>query len=178
MKLFDFKKYKIIQNKIGDLTADYTHYFTEGQWSSYELLLYILSITGKAKVILTSYSISDITIRTIKKAIEADYISSIDLLLNYSVKRNKVDLLYFSSNVINKIALNNNHSKIMIIENDNYKIIVNQSANATVNYSDESGIVCTKHDIYHVYKENIEKLFNEKTIIKKNEFIRRTACRH
>lgn len=171
-KLFDFKHYDIIKSEIGPLQHSINkHFFTQGRWSSHELLLYLLSFSGKANVTIASFSISEITIRSFLNAIEKGYISSLDILLNSSVKRNKTDLLLFAKNVVNKIALANTHMKLTLIENDTWKIIVNQSANSTVNSAWESGVICTEKKVFDLYKEEINRALNNSIILTADDII-------
>jgi len=80
--LFKFKHYDIIHKEIGDIKQEkYYHFFTEGRWSMHETLLYLLSYTGKANVIVTSFSLSEITIRAFVKAMQQGFISDFQLLL-------------------------------------------------------------------------------------------------
>lgn len=166
MKLFDSPKHEILRQQIGAFEEKgHLHFFTKKLWSSYDLLLYLLSLTGKADVILTSFSISDITIRSIKKAIDTGYINSIDLILNTSIRKNKLELLFFAGNVVNRICLANSHSKIILIENDDWKISVNQSANASVNNNEEAGVICNEIEVFEFYKKNIDRIFATNLII-------------
>jgi hypothetical protein len=171
MKKLDFPNYEILRQQIGTFEGKgHLHFFTKRLWSSYDLLLYLLTITGTAKVTLSSFSISDITIRTIHNAIEAGYISSIDLILHNSVKKNKLELLFFAGNVVDRICLANSHSKIMLIENEDWKISVNQSANASVNYAEESGVICNEPEVFEFYRKNIDRIFADNIIVTANDF--------
>jgi hypothetical protein len=171
MKIFDFKHFKIIKNEIGDIKPNqYYHFFTQARWSSHELLLYLLSCSGKSDVVITSFSISDEIIRTLINATENDYINDLQLILNTSVKRNKTSLLLFANKALSYIALANNHMKLTLIENDKFKIVVNQSANLTINPAFESGMICTVPEVYNLYKNEIYRITNNSLILSNDDF--------
>jgi hypothetical protein len=172
-KLFSFPHYKIIASEIGNIEPErHYHFFTWGRWSMHDLLLYLLSFSGPAKVTITSFSLSDITIRLFANATIAGYIKQIDLLLNTAVKRNKTDLLLFAGNVVNKIGLANTHMKIIIIQSDKLSIAVNQSANSTINPAYEAGVICTYANIVNnVYVPAINSAFEKSMILHKHGII-------
>jgi len=170
MNIFDFKHFDIIQNEIGDIKPNrYYHFFTQARWSSHEMLLYLLHSVGKSEVTITSFSISDVIIRTLINASENDYISNLKLILNTSVKRNKTSLLLFANKALSYIALANNHMKLTLIENDDFKIVVNQSANLTPNPAFESGVICSMPEVFNIYKEEIIRVTNNSLILNKDE---------
>ncbi|OQX93048.1 MAG: hypothetical protein B6I17_04555 [Tenericutes bacterium 4572_104] len=172
--MFDFKKYDIIASEIAEIVPDqYYHFFTEGRWSFHELLLYLLSFSGPAKVSITSFSISEVTLRTFLSAIELGHITNLELILNTSVTRNKTALLFFANNIVKKIGLSRNHMKLILIENDKFKIVVNQSANATPNNSEETGVICTHKKIYEIYNRKFNQLLDN-SIIFENDIITRS----
>jgi hypothetical protein len=172
MNIFDFKHFDILKKEIGEINpGNYYHFFTQGRWSMHDLLLYLLFYSGNADVLITSFSISDEIIRTFINAADEGYINSLKLILNTSVKRNKTSLLLFANNVVKFIALAKSHMKLILIENENFKIIVNQSANSTINPSCESGVICTIPDIYDIYKNETDRLLANSVILQKNEFI-------
>jgi len=172
MKIFDFKHFDIIKNELGSIEPGcYYHFFTQARWSSHELLLYLLSCSGKADVIITSFSISDEIIRTLINASENDFISDLQLVLNTEVKRNKTSLLMFANKAVSYIALANNHMKLTLIENDKIKIVVNQSANLTKNPAFEAGVICTFPEVFNLYKNEIQRITSNSLILNKNDFI-------
>lgn len=158
--LFNFKHYPIIAAELGTLKPGLAHvpFFTEGRWSLHETLLYLLSVSGAAKVSLTSFSLSEITIVAFANAMRENYITEFDLYLHSAVKRNKLSLLFFAGNVATSVRLLDLHEKLILIENEHWKIAVNQSANSTLNTAWEAGVVSTCPIIFEKYKQHIEKL--------------------
>ncbi len=164
---FNFPHYKVIAQAVGDLKpGNHYHFFTWGRWSMHEMLLYLLSFAGQSKVVVTSFSLSEFTIRAFAIATQAGYINRLNLLLNTAVKRNKTDLMFFANNVVNRIGLAHVHMKITLIEGENLSVVVNQSANSTLNPAFESGVICTDRQVIEqVYKPALELAFDKSMII-------------
>jgi len=164
--LFKFRKYDLLKSEIGNISDfQYKHFFTHGRWSMHELLLYLLSQTGRAKVSLSSFSVSDLTIQTFVKARKECFITDFEFILNSAIKRNKLSLLLFAQNMQTKISLLHNHTKLILIENENYSIVVNQSANATINPAHECGVIFTSRADFDIYKQEFEYLFSKAIIL-------------
>ncbi len=173
-KLFRFKHFDVIHKDLGVLIPGIPHlpFFTHGRWSMHEMLLYLLSVSGPANVTISSFSLSDLTIQAFSRAIKKGYILKLDLLLNTAVKRNKLNLLMFADNVVNRIGLAHTHMKVTLIENDSWKIALNQSANSTINPAWEAGVISTDLKIFDIYDNYIKKAFSETmpiwNLLKKN----------
>jgi hypothetical protein len=166
-KLFQFKHFEIIKKEIGVLQSNCEHlpFFTHGRWSMHETLLYLLSETGPATVSISSFSLSDITVQVFARAIQEKYITRLDLLLNNAVKRNKLDILLFAKNVVNRIGMAHTHMKLMLIENSSWKVVVNQSANSTINPAWETGVISTSELVFEKYRTYLDKAFGESVTI-------------
>ena len=148
---------KDLKKDIGEIQPDTIKpYWSEGRWSMHELLFYLLTITGPAKVYLSTFSISEITVRAFALAIEDKSITELHCLFDYTIKKNKLNLLYFAGNVTSKIKLAPNHSKVILIENDDWTLSVVGSANMTPNPRNEAGAIFTQKDIFDKYKHHIE----------------------
>ncbi len=143
---------KDLKKDVGDIHQDTVKAFwSDGKWAMYELLTYLLSVTGPAKVYLSTFSISEASIRAFNTGIEAKMITELHCLFDYTIKKNKVQLLYFANNIANNIKLAPNHSKVILIENDNWKLAVVGSANMTPNPRKEAGVIITVHSLYDEY---------------------------
>lgn len=160
MDSFFYTNKKNLKEEIGKIVQNRTyHFFSEGLWSMHELLLYLLSYTGPAKVLITTFSISEVAIRSFLSAIDNGLITEINLLVDYSTKKNKLDLVSFASNVVNQIKVANNHSKLILIENSEWSIVVNGSANMSPNLRYEAGVICSINTIYNQYKLKLMDAF-------------------
>lgn len=160
MNHFIYSNQKNIEQEIGKIEQNRSyHFFSEGKWSMHELLLYLLFFTGPAKVWITTFSISEVAIRSFLGSIDKKLITELNLLIDFSTRKNKLDLTFFANNVVNQVKLANNHSKIILIENDDWKVVVNGSANMSPNMRYEAGVISTIEDIYSKYKVKILQVF-------------------
>ena len=161
--IFNFAHYPTIKQHIGNIEPGMLHipFFTHGKWSSHELILYMLSISGKAKLITTTFSLSETTVIYFANAVKAGYISSFDLLINTSAKNMKLSQLLFAQNIADSIHLLNVHMKITLIENEHWKIVINQSANTTINPAWEAGVISTCPNLFEMYKNHINTAFEK-----------------
>lgn len=147
-----------LRQDIGDIQTDQVKpFFSEGLWSMHDLMIYLLEITGPAKVWLSTFSISEAAIRAILSAVEKKMITEMHCLFDHTIKKNKLSLLYFAWNVIGDITLTDNHSKVMLIENDRWKIAVIGSANMTPNPRKEAGVIFSIQATFDQFKFHLER---------------------
>jgi len=154
-------KTELFNNEIGELLPESTHHFLSNKWSLHQLFSWILSQIGPSKVYLSTYSISEVAIRTFMYEVDKGNILELNCLFDYSIKKNKLHLLMFANNITSEIRLINNHSKIILFENDNMNLVVNTSANFNTNLRIEAGVISTKKAIYEQYLEVFLKFYNE-----------------
>ncbi len=149
---------KLLEKDIGIIKQDQIKpYWSDGRWSMHDLLMFLLKLTGGAKVYLSTFSISEAAIRSFNHAIKTGLITELNCLFDYTVKRHKLQLLYFASNVANDIRLAPNHSKLILIENKDWTISVVGSANMTPNPRKEAGVILTDRNTFLHYKKHLIK---------------------
>ena len=135
-----------------ELKKDLTFPFASaGDFSMHELVEFILQKTGPATVRVSSYSISEIAIRSFYNLMENGIIYHLECLFDLSVKRHKLGLLFFVNNLASIIALSKNHAKFILVENAEWKLVVVGTANLQVNDKNEVGIISTAPDMYQFY---------------------------
>ncbi len=153
---------KDLKKDIGDVVPDAVKAFwSEGKWSTHELMQHLLSITGPAKVTLSTFSISEAAIRAFSLGMNSGMITELNCLFDYTVKKNKTQLLFFAKNVTSIIKLAPNHSKIMLLENENWKLVVVGSANMTPNPRKEAGVIITVPSLYDQYYSHLNKAIED-----------------
>lgn len=152
-------------------------YYSEIEFSMHELLDAILQMTGPASVWISSFSISEVAIRTFHRLSEDRVITDLHCIFDQSVKRHRLGLLFFALNVSGKVSLAKNHAKIILIENENWKLTVLSSANFNVNDKIEAGIITGCLDMFSFYKEKLESTFYNNIIIYRDDFEPRSIKR-
>ena len=161
MNLFKFKHYKVIREQIGDISGcSLIHFCTFKQWHSYELLLYLLSIAGPSEIVITTFGLSEEGIRALMQAHRHGYINRLTVIINSVARKYKNKLLHFLENIDAEIYMENVHLKLFLIENKNWHIIVNHSANFSRNPAIESGIIFNDKDTYSLYFQYFQKIKN------------------
>jgi len=160
LTLFKFKHFDKIKEHINVPDTNIIHFFNNRKWHSYELLLYLLFISGPGNVIVTTFGLSEEAIRALNKAKQAGYIKKLTLILNKSSKQFKKPLLYFLKNIADETYFTLIHAKIFLISNNDFKITVNQSANFSTNPTIESGIVTNNNEVFDLYFKNIQMIIN------------------
>lgn len=144
----------IVQNQIKP-------FFSEGRWSMHDLLLYLLEITGPVEIWLSTFSISEAAIRAIFTAGENGLIRQVHCLFDHTIQKNKLSLLFFANNVVTDIAISANHSKLLLLENETWKIVVVGSANMTPNPRKEAGVIFTTPEAYFHFKDHLVRSIQE-----------------
>jgi hypothetical protein len=146
-------------------------FVSEGTFSMHELLEFLLQKTGPASVRIMSFSITEVAIRTFSNLMDNGDIKTLECIFDLSVKRHRLGLLYFMNNVVTGVALTKNHSKIILIENNDWKIAVVGSANFNVNDKIEAGTISTRPEFYDFFTEHFTGWFSKGIIMTKDEFI-------
>lgn len=155
-----------LRQDIGTITQDQIKpFFSEGLWSMHDLMMYLLEITGPAKVWISTFSISEAAIRAIHLGIEKGWITEIHCFFDQTIRKHKVGLLFFANNIVNNvigdISIGANHSKLVLIENDHWSISVVGSANMTPNPRKEAGVIFSDKSTLEFYKSHLVKSISE-----------------
>nr|NQU89741.1 hypothetical protein [Bacteroidota bacterium] len=136
----------------------------------HQLLEHLLKITGPAVVNISSFSITEVALRSFHNLMESGQIMQLRCLFDMNVKRHKLGLLYFASNVVSSIGLDKCHAKIILIVNDNWKLVVISSANFNINDKKEAGIISTENHVYHSVLTVYNTWYENSMKISKHEF--------
>lgn len=155
---------KDLRGDIGQIDQNQVKpFFSEGKWSMHDLMLYLLEVTGPARVWLSTFSISEEAIRSFAIALEKGRITRIHCLFDYTIQKNKLGLLFFAYNTVSDITIGANHSKLLLLQNDSWKISVVGSANFTPNPRKEAGVIFSTPQTFDHYLGHLQKAFEEGT---------------
>lgn len=133
------------------------HYSTNGRWSQYELLCYILEQTGPAIVYLTTWKINNDVAGNIAMLKSKGFISDLYLLLEKRIEVTSPQAQDLITTVAEKYKITDIHAKVMVIENESWSIAINGSGNMTVNPRIECGVVSTHREVANFHKKWILK---------------------
>lgn len=152
----------ILAREIGRIEKERSyHFFSDGRWSIHELIEYLLEITGPADVMLSTFSVSEVAVRSLVMLRKGGKITNLKCLFDKDLPRRKLDLMFFASKVIDRISLMKNHSKVITIKNDNWMIAVNTSANLTPNLRIEAGVITTESHMAEMYIQKMSDLIEK-----------------
>ena len=124
------------------LDGQSVHYASLGDWSTHDLLFFLLQQTGPARVYFTTWAISEYAIRQLYLFIENGLILELKGIFDYRNGIRKPAELQFLQKITTDIKAAKCHAKVTIIENDNWGISVVGSANYTRNPRIEAGVLC------------------------------------
>jgi len=130
------------------------HYYSHGNFNLVRLICFLLKQTGPAHVMLTSYSFSRESIEMLQNRVQKQAILSFRVLLDNRVR-------VMSPLPFQMIAASFDyrcisvHAKIALIWNDDWKITIITSQNATDNPKLERGVIFTDSEIFDFDYQNL-----------------------
>jgi len=133
------------------------HYVSLGDWSTHDLLFFLLEQTGPAKVYFTTWAISEYAIRQLYQFIEHGLILELKGIFDYRNGIRKPAELQFLQKITTDIKAAKCHAKVTVIENDNWGICVIGSANYTRNPRIEAGVLCCDKTVSAFHRDWILK---------------------
>lgn len=140
------------------------HFYSDGAFNLVQLLLYVLKQTGPAHVILSTYSVAEDSVATLRRYVDAGKILSIRFLIDNRVRTispKPFDRLAGSfPNDYRCLAL---HAKVALVWNDKWKVSIVGSQNATHNPKLERGIIHTSETIWKFDKTILDDAFERGT---------------
>lgn len=156
---------------LADLQTNSIYPFvSEAEFSMHHVLGELLKVTGKAEVKVSSFSISETALRSFYRLTEQGAISGLQCLLDISVKRHKLGLLFFANNTGIEVSLVKNHAKLILIKNTSWSVVIVGSANLQENDKNETGVICTRADIYEYFENYFSTWFKKGLIVTADEF--------
>jgi len=135
--------------------SDFIPYFSTGNIQLYHVVEQLLEQTGKADLFISSYTVSEEFIRKLFNLSEKKLIAHLSMLIDSRNAQKTQHLSWFLASVANEVYLADNHSKIILISNQQVKVTVITSQNQTRGNRYEAGIITTDLSIYAFYQNQI-----------------------
>lgn len=143
-----------IQSVIGQLSQDQSlHYVSMGDWSTHDLLFYLLEQTGPAKIYFTTWAISEYAIRQLHLMIEDGLILELKGIFDYRNGTRKPAELQFLQKITTDIKAAKCHAKVTVILNDIWGVCVVGSANYTRNPRIEANVLCSVREVAEFHRD-------------------------
>ena len=138
------------------------HFYSDGAFNLIQLVAYLLKQTGPAHVFLTSYSIAEDSLGTLKRKLERGEILSIRFIIDSRVKSvspKPFDVL--SHSFPGSYRCRAVHAKVALVYNEDWQLTVIGSQNATRNPKLERGIIHTSAEVfnfdYHILQDEFDR---------------------
>lgn len=135
-------------------------YKTKGKWSTHQVLSYLLSITGPAKVYLSTYTASEDPLRQLVKHLQEGQITELFCVFDYRIKTYNGSAFQLIAHNCPNIALVKNHAKVMVVENEKWHLAVITSSNWNNNKRNEVGIIFTDKESAAFHRDWIMEEIN------------------
>ena len=145
------------------------HYASLGDWSTHDLLFFLLEQTGPARVYFTTWAISEYAIRQLYGFIEHGLILELKGIFDYRNGIRKPAELQFLQKITTDIKAAKCHAKVTVIENDNWGISVVGSANYTRNPRIEAGVLCCDKSVAAFHRDWILKELSNTSAFDRSE---------
>lgn len=125
------------------------HFYSNGAFNLVQLMLYVLKQTGPAHVFLSTYSIAEDSISTLRRYVDDGTILSIRFLIDNRVRSiSPKPFAHLIASFPDAYRCTSLHAKVALISNDDWYVSIVGSQNATHNPKLERGIIHTSEDIW------------------------------
>lgn len=130
----------------------------------FDIIEEILRQTGKADIMISTFSTSEEFLRRLYRLKKAELINKSVMLADLKATRKTVILYNFMKNVFDDVYLAENHSKVILIKNSKWTVSICTSQNQTRGNRTESGIVSTDGTIFYKLMSSFLSIIDKKSI--------------
>jgi hypothetical protein len=155
------ESFTALHSRLGDLKqGNYYHLISQGHWSAIHLLKYLLLQTGPAAVRISSWSISENSVRGMVALLQEGHITDLKCLFDFRVSQHTPGALALArQNFDLKILMC--HAKITAIQGDKLGAVVIGSANYNDNKRLEAAVVSTLPEDVAYWFDFINEKYHE-----------------
>lgn len=129
------------------------------------LLGWLLEQTGAAHVAVTTFSTSDAFLCGVVNLRKRGLIHSSVLVADVKASRKTLKLTRLMSEAFDEVKLSLNHSKMILVANDEWLVSVITSQNQTYGDRAECTYITTDRDVYHHLNNMLNDLLDDSTTI-------------
>ena len=128
------------------------------------LLAWILEQTGRADIYLSTFSTSDAFLRGFYNLKKKGLISHAVMLADLKASKKTVKLYREMQSCFDSVYLTTNHSKVVLVQNDNHLVTVISSQNQTYGDRAECTLVTTNQEVFLQQYSGFKEMVDEKSI--------------
>lgn len=129
-----------------------------------DVLKWVLSQTGAADVRMTSFSISEEFLRRIFFIEKEGLVRSLDIVLDFKATNKTLKLWPFIAQTVENCYLAYNHSKILLVSNELWKVAVVMSQNLTRGNRYESGFITTDAAVFDNLHQQLDYVITRQSV--------------
>ena len=122
------------------------------------LLEWILRQTGPAEVMVSTFSTSEEFLRRMARFKGSGMVIRCSLFCDLRAARKTAALAHFIRGVFDTVALCQNHSKVMLVSNESFRVAVVTSQNQTRGDRFEAGIITTDQSTFFNLRLGFDRL--------------------
>ena len=128
------------------------------------LLAWILDQTGRADIYLSTFSTSDAFLRGFYNLKKKGLIGHAVMLADLKASKKTVKLYGEMQSCFDSVYLTTNHSKVVLVQNDNHLVTVISSQNQTYGDRAECTLVTTNQEVFLQQYSGFKEMVDEKSI--------------
>ena len=150
---------------LGTINHGHTkHFYSDGAFNLMQLISYVLKQTGPANLFLTTYSISDDSINTLRLKTKQGSLLSVRFIIDNRVRSmSPKNFDYLTGAFPGLYRCRALHAKVVLIWNDEWHITLIGSQNATKNPKLECGVIHTSEEVFKFHKNILDYEFDKGT---------------
>lgn len=154
-----------MREAIGTISAGTVKYFvSNGSWSMYELLKYVLQQTGPADIDAFTWNLSMPAVTVLIDLRQQGLIRKFRMLCHSAMARYTAEAVSVMQNNCDRLVLFANHAKGFLLKNEKWTVSVVSSANFSNNPQIEAGSISTDPEIYKMHKMWLNLLFENREL--------------
>ena len=123
-----------------------------------DVIASILEHIGAAEIVISTFSTSEEFLRRIWRLRKEGLITSASLFCDLKAARKTVHLYTFITSIFDTVYLAENHSKVVLLGNNRYKVAVVTSQNQTRGNRFECGIISSSPELYNQLAQGFAKM--------------------
>lgn len=129
-----------------------------------DVLQWILDQTGPADIKISSFSISEEFLRRIYFIGKKNLVRSLEIVLDHKATNKTLLLWPFIAQTVRNCYLSTNHSKVLLVSNDKWKVAMVTSQNLTRGNRYESGFLTTDPSVFASLQEQFDYVVKNQSI--------------
>lgn len=142
-----------------------------------DILKWTLMQTGPADVQMSSFSISEEFLRRIFFIEKEGLVRTLDIVLDFKATNKTLKLWPFIAQTVKNCYLSDNHSKILLVSNETWKVAVVMSQNLTRGNRYESGFITSDTTVFDSLHQQLNYVITRQSV-PFHEIFSRTVDNH